>query len=277
MHYRTLCLALVCAVACDSENYQDHSSANPDLGTGGRPIIDWTPLLQGGCPGGTGGRNQAGMAGSTANAALGGSTGGTVATAGQASVLETAGAAGSRTVATGGAATGGQPTIPGSAGAAGAIASMAGAAGSTGSGIRVLFGATYGMPTDDTVETMIMLENKSGAALALKDLQVQYFIKMDPLARMTCHCVDSICTMSTVGTIRTIYRTANAFISWTFPSFTLQDGRTVSLYIDCSMDDGSAIDESTHYSYPFGYEPGDPLPTVVVMYRAQRVWGELPQ
>jgi len=43
------------------------------------------------------------------------------------------------------------------------------------------------------------------------------------------------------------------------------------------MDNGSDIDESTHYSYPFGYAASDPLPNVVVVYRSKVVWGTLPE
>ena len=267
--------------ACACTNSTDHHDpATPELGTGGLAPIDWTPLWQGGAPS-AGSAGRAANAGATAlgNAGAGGvtnvATGG--ATTGGMAVLETAGAAGARTLATGGASFGGTTTVLGTAGAAGTSPSMAGASGSTGSGIRVLLGAIYGSSTDNSVETMIYLENKSGAVLTLKDLEIQYYIHLAPLAKMTCECVDTVCNQSTVGTVRTIYRAANAFISWSFPTFTLGDGRQVSLYISCKMEDKSDIDESTHYSYPFGYAPGDPLPNVVVVYRGKLAWGVRPE
>ena len=263
--------------ACACANSTEHREpASPELGFGGFAPIDWTLLLQGGAPSAgraaNAGATALGNAGGVTNLATGGAT-----TGGQTAVLETAGAAGARTLATGGASFGGATTVLGSAGAAGSTPSMAGASGSTGSGIRVLLGAVYGSATDNSVETMIVLENKSGAVLTLKDLEIQYYIKLAPLAKMTCECVDTVCNQSTVGTVRTIYRAANAFISWSFPTFTLGDGRTVSLYISCKMDDKSDIDESTHYSYPFGYAAGDPLPNVVVVYRGKLAWGVRPE
>lgn len=275
MHNRTALLALCCALACQSTDHEHYQPAEPELGFGGFAPIDFTPLLRGGSGSGGSATNQAGMAGATALATGGAVTGG--AATGGAAVLEMAGAAGSSTLATGGASLGGATTVLGTAGAAGTVPSMAGASGSTWSGIRVLFGATYGTAMDQSIETMLYLENKSGATVALKDLQLQYYIKLDPVKTMTCQCVDSICTMSTVGTVRTIYRTANAYVSWTFPGLELLDARRVSLYISCKMDDGSPISELSHYSYPFGYEPGDPLPRVVVVYRSKVVWGTVPE
>jgi hypothetical protein len=266
---------LLAACACNSTDTDHHEPAEPELAYGGFAPIDFTPLLRGGSGAAGAAMNQAGMAGATALATGGAATGG--AATGGAAVLEMAGAAGSSTVATGGASLGGATSVLETAGAAGVVPSMAGASGSTGSGIRVLFGATYGSAMDQSIETMLILENKSGATVALKDLQLQYYIKLEPLKTMTCQCVDSICTMSTVGTVRTIYRAANAYVSWTFPGLELKDTRSVSLYISCKMDDGSPISELSHYSYPFGYEPGDPLPNVVVVYRSKVVWGTVPE
>lgn len=277
MHHRILWIALA-ACACASNSTDHHEPASPELGVGGFAPIDWTPLWQGGSGAGGTATNQAGMAGATAVATGGAAMGG--AATGGSSVLETAGAAGARTVATGGASFGGATTVLETAGAAGTSPSMAGASGATtkpASGIRVILGATYGSATDESIETMLVLENKSGAVLTLKDLEIQYFIRLAPTDKLVCECIDAICNQSHVGTVRTIYRAANAFISWSFPTFSMNDGRTISLYLSCHMDNGSNIDESTHYSYPFGYAASDPLPNVVVVYRSKVVWGTLPE
>jgi hypothetical protein len=201
-------------------------------------------------------------------------------------VLETRGIAGSRTLANGGASFGGATTVLGPAGVAGTAGSSvlehtAGATsmakgGALSSGVRVVFAATYGVPDDDEINTIVALENVGTESLALKGLELRYWARM-AFTPIECSCITAVCNASTVGAFRTGRLEANACISFALPAGWLQPGKSLSIDFVCRHTSGVTIDESTHYSYPKGLQVGDEMPRVTVSYGTKLLWGVEPQ
>jgi hypothetical protein len=133
-----------------------------------------------------------------------------------------------------------------------------------------------GSVLDDSVSTRVLLINE-GRSLNLKQLHVQYWVKLDPYEPLECLCDAAICTAATLGSWRSGRREANTCLEYSFPGFSLATGKSIELSFHCSYVDRSPIDETTHYSYPFGALAGDDLDTVTVVYEGQVIWGIEPQ
>lgn len=146
--------------------------------------------------------------------------------------------------------------------------------------VRVLFESLAGTPSDTTVQVMVRLENRSQTdVFPLKDIEVTYWGTMATIKSITCICDTTVCGAATVGTFRTSHGQANCGFIYRFPGFELQPAKSIVLSWNCHYSDWTAIDESTHYSYPFGMTQGDPMPRVTVIDKAKQVvlWGVLPE
>lgn len=195
------------------------------------------------------------------------------------------------TGAANGATTNGSATFGGSAGTAGALPIGGASNGGTTSTrvydekigpdtpVRVLFEELGGTPKDNTVQVWVRVENRSAATIPLKNIEIEYWGKMDPAKSIACVCDDSICAASTVGTFRSSHAQANCGFIFAFPGFELQAGKSMLLGWDCHYTDWSDIDETTHYSYPFNMQKGEEMPRVTVQDRSamKLLWGILPE
>jgi hypothetical protein len=145
--------------------------------------------------------------------------------------------------------------------------------------LRVLFDSLTGGPKDESLQVAIRLQNRSADEIRLKDIEVVYWGKMDPLKTIACLCDTVVCDASTVGSFRSTHNQANTGFLYAFPGFSLLPGKEVLLAWNCHYTDWSIIDETTHYSYPMLLTPGEEMPRVTVVNKLKQllIWGILPE
>jgi hypothetical protein len=145
--------------------------------------------------------------------------------------------------------------------------------------VRVLLEQVVGTPKDDTLQTWIRVENRSGKAIPLKNIEIEYWGKMDTAKSVECVCTSNICGAATVGTFRSAHAQANCGFIYLFGGFELAAGKSMLIDWNCHYSDWSPIDETTHYSYPFNMVKGEEMPRVTVQDRSamKLLWGVLPE
>ncbi len=308
----TLILLLCFACSDDAETHQalELDSSDPTIAQGGWFVASPSgSASRAGLAGAGGSPSVSGIATSAGSSLVGTAFGGSSANSlGSTTPTNTAGAA--TAVATGGqpnlaptttGAGGFGPTAPQTGGTTNASAGVGGSAGAAGSlattgglsstrvfptsigpdtPVRVLFDSIAGTSTDDSVHVLVRLENRSATdPFPLKDVEVVYWGMMATIKSIACLCDSPICGAATVGTFRSAHNQANCGFIYHFPGFELQPAKSVVLSWNCHYTDFTTIDESTHYSYPFGLQPGDEMPRVTVVNKAKQelLWGILPE